>query len=80
MQGVELLAHARGAPSLETRRRWRRHGRICAVEDELWELRPVRITRGAEVFTGQNMRFDTRSGQYELQGRVRAVLPPRQTP
>lgn len=46
MQGVELLAHSRGAPSLETRRRWRRHGRICAVEDELWELRPVRIMCG----------------------------------
>ena len=49
-------------------------------EERLVSDQPVRITRGAEVFTGQNMSFDTRSGQYELQGRVRAVLPPRQTP
>jgi lipopolysaccharide export system protein LptC len=49
-------------------------------EERLVSDQPVRITRGAEVFTGQSMNFDTRSGHYELQGRVRAVLPPRQTP
>ena len=45
--GVPLLALTRAAASLEARRRWRRHGRICAVEDALWELRPVRIMCGS---------------------------------
>lgn len=49
-------------------------------EERLTSERPVRITQGADVFGAQTMNFDVRSGQYELQGRVRAVLPPRQTP
>lgn len=49
-------------------------------EERLTSERPVRITQGADVFSAQTMNFDVRSGQYELQGRVRAVLPPRQTP
>ena len=49
-------------------------------EERLVSDQPVRITRGAEVFTAQSMNFDTRNGHYELQGRVRAVLPPRQIP
>lgn len=49
-------------------------------EERLVSDQPVRITRGVDVFSAQTMNFDTRSGQYELQGRVRAVLPPRQTP
>ncbi len=49
-------------------------------EERLVSDQPVRITRGADVFSAQTLNFDTRSGQYELQGRVRAVLPPRQTP
>jgi lipopolysaccharide export system protein LptC len=49
-------------------------------EERLVSDQAVRITRGADVFSAQSMNFDTRSGQYELQGRVRAVLPPRQTP
>jgi lipopolysaccharide export system protein LptC len=49
-------------------------------EERLVSDQPVRITRGADVFSAQTLNFDTRSGHYELQGRVRAVLPPRQTP
>jgi lipopolysaccharide export system protein LptC len=49
-------------------------------EERLVSDQPVRITRGTDVFSAQTMNFDTRSGQYEMQGSVRAVLPPRQTP
>jgi lipopolysaccharide export system protein LptC len=49
-------------------------------EERLVSDQPVRITRGAEVFTAQSMNFDTRSGHYELQGRVRAMLPLRPNP
>jgi lipopolysaccharide export system protein LptC len=49
-------------------------------EERLVSDQPVRITRGNDVFSAQTMNFDVRSGQYELQGQVRAVLPPRQTP
>lgn len=49
-------------------------------EERLVSDQPMRITRGADVFSAQTMNFDTRSGQYELQGRVRAILPPLQTP
>jgi lipopolysaccharide export system protein LptC len=48
-------------------------------EERLVSDQPVRITRGADLFSAQTMNFDTRNGQYEMQGRVRAVLPPRQT-
>ena len=49
-------------------------------EERLVSDQPVRIMRGSDVFSAQTMNFDVRSGQYELQGQVRAVLPPRQTP
>jgi lipopolysaccharide export system protein LptC len=49
-------------------------------EERLVSDQPVRITRGSDVFSAQTMNFDTRSGQYELQGRVRAVLLPRKSP
>jgi lipopolysaccharide export system protein LptC len=47
-------------------------------EERLVSNRPVRMTRGKDVFTAQGMNFNTRTGQYELEGKVRAVLPPRQ--
>ena len=49
-------------------------------EDRLVSDQPVRIMRETDVFSAQTMNFDVRSGQYELQGQARAVLPPRQTP
>ncbi|WP_295502120.1 LPS export ABC transporter periplasmic protein LptC [Limnohabitans sp. Rim8] len=47
-------------------------------EERLVSNRPVRMTRGKDVFTAQGMNFNTRTGQYELEGKVRAVLPARQ--
>ena len=49
-------------------------------QERLVSDQPVRITRGTDVFSAQTMDFNTRSGQYELQGKVRAFLPPGQTP
>lgn len=49
-------------------------------EERLVSDQSVRITRGTDVFSAQTMNFDVRSGQYELQGQVRAVFPPRQQP
>jgi lipopolysaccharide export system protein LptC len=49
-------------------------------EERLVSDQPVRITRGTHEFSAQTMNLDVRSGHYELQGRVRAVLPPTQTP
>lgn len=49
-------------------------------EERLLSELPIELRRGNEVITAQTLNFDTRSGQYELQGRVRAVLPPRQSP
>jgi lipopolysaccharide export system protein LptC len=53
---------------------------VWTDEERLVSELPVELRRGQEVITAQTLNFDTRSGQYELQGRVRAVLPPRQTP
>jgi lipopolysaccharide export system protein LptC len=49
-------------------------------EERLLSELPVELQRGNQVITAQTLNFDTRNGQYELQGRVRALLPPRQTP
>lgn len=45
-------------------------------EERLLSSLPVRIDRADHVFTGQTMNFDTRSGQYELEGRVKSILAP----
>jgi lipopolysaccharide export system protein LptC len=45
-------------------------------EERLVSSLPVKITRDADVFTAQSMDFDTRSGQYELQGQVKSILAP----
>ncbi len=47
-------------------------------EERLVSDQPVRINRGRDVFHARSMNFDTRSGQYDLQGGVQAVLRPRQ--
>ncbi|MEY3611307.1 MAG: hypothetical protein RJB14_1029 [Pseudomonadota bacterium] len=49
-------------------------------QERLVSDQPVRITRGADVISAQTLNFDTRSGHYELQGRVRAVLSARPAP
>lgn len=52
--------------------------RLTAIinEDRLVSELPVEITRERDVFTSNTMDFNTRSGQYLLQGRVRAVISP----
>lgn len=47
-------------------------------EERLLSSLPVRIDRADHVFTGQTMNFDTRSGQYELEGQVKSILAPSQ--
>ena len=37
---------------------------------------PVEIVRGGDVFSAQSMDFDTRNGQYALQGQVKSILAP----
>jgi lipopolysaccharide export system protein LptC len=39
---------------------------------------PVEILRDRDRFTASGLDFDTRSGQYRLEGRVRGVLQPRE--
>lgn len=52
--------------------------RLTAIvqEDRLVSSLPVEITRNRDVFTSNTMDFNTRTGQYLLQGRVRSVLAP----
>ncbi len=46
-------------------------------EDRLRADQPVELRRGVDVFTGDRMRYDDRSGVAELTGRVRGVLQAR---
>jgi lipopolysaccharide export system protein LptC len=45
-------------------------------EDRLVSNTPVEIVRGGDVVTAQSMDFDTRNGQYKLQGQVKSTLAP----
>ena len=47
-------------------------------EDRLVSALPVEITRDRDVFTSETMDFNTRTGQYVLQGRVRSIIAPTQ--
>jgi lipopolysaccharide export system protein LptC len=38
---------------------------------------PVQITRDRDVFTAETMNFNSSTGEYELQGRVRGNLAPK---
>ena len=46
-------------------------------EDRLRADQPVELRRGVDVFTGERMTYDDRSGVAELTGRVHGVLQPR---
>jgi len=46
-------------------------------EERLLSSDPVRITRGHDVFTAQTMNFNSKTGEYLLQGRVHGMLPPK---
>jgi hypothetical protein len=39
----------------------------------------VRITRDRDVFTANTMNFNSNTGEYVLQGRVRGTLAPKLT-
>ena len=43
-------------------------------EDRLVSSDPIRITRGQDIFTAESLDFNSNTGQYQLQGRVRGTL------
>ncbi len=53
--------------------------RLVALQEQerLLSDDPVEILRGADRFTAQGMAFDTRTGLYQLTGRVQGVLQPK---
>jgi lipopolysaccharide export system protein LptC len=46
-------------------------------KEELKSSQPVRIERAKDVFTGNTLDFNAKTGEYQLQGEVRAQLAPR---
>ncbi len=46
-------------------------------EERLLSADPVKITRDQDVFTAQTLDFNSRSGEYQLAGRVRGTLAPK---
>ena len=46
-------------------------------EERLLASDPVRITRERDVFTAQTLNFNSKTGEYLLEGRVRGMLAPR---
>lgn len=56
------------------------HGeRLLALpkEERLLSADPVRITRERDVFTAQTLNFNSKTGEYLLEGRVRGMLAPK---
>lgn len=49
-------------------------------EDKIVSDDPVRIIRGRDVFTANSMSFNSNTGEYALQGRVRGSLVPKTAP
>ena len=56
-----------------------RGARLVALpdEDRLVSSDPVHITRDRDVFTAETMDFNSNTGEYLLQGRVRGILAPK---
>ena len=72
------IRHAMGdRPQLELRGE---ELRILPDEDQLLSDLPVQITRDRDVFTGNTMDFNSNTGEYLLQGRVRGILAPKPKP
>jgi lipopolysaccharide export system protein LptC len=46
-------------------------------EEKLLSSDPVEITRDKDVFNALTMNFNSKSGEYLLDGRVRGVLAPK---
>lgn len=53
------------------------HLHAFTEEERVRSDQPVELRRGVDVFTGDRMHYDDRSGVAELSGRVRGVLQPR---
>jgi lipopolysaccharide export system protein LptC len=49
-------------------------------EDRLVSSDPVHITRDRDVYTAETMNFNSNTGEYVLQGRVRGTLMPKTKP
>lgn len=77
---VTLIGEAQAIrPALGELPRLELHGeRLLALveEHQLLSSDPVKIIRDQDVFTGNSMNFNSDSGAYILQGRVRGVLAP----
>lgn len=72
----DVLA-VRAADSLGPRMTLKGQALTALLEEErLVSSIPVEIVRGGDVFTGQSMDFDTRNGQYAMQGQVKSILTP----
>jgi lipopolysaccharide export system protein LptC len=46
-------------------------------EDRVVSSDPVQITRDTDVFNAESMNFNSNTGEYLLQGRVRGMLMPK---
>lgn len=46
-------------------------------QERLLSSDPVRITRDRDVFTAQTLNFNSQTGEYLLEGRVRGILAPK---
>lgn len=81
---ITLLGRAQAVHQPQaTRPQIELHGeRLVALpdEDRLMSNDPVRITRGLDVFTANSMSFNSNTGEYALQGRVRGTLVPKTAP
>lgn len=75
---AQAIRHALGT----TARVELRGERLLALpdEDRLISTDPVRITRDQDVFTAQTLDFNSNTGEYQLQGRVRGTLMPKAKP
>jgi len=74
---AQTIQHAQeNRPQIELRGE-----RLVALPDEDRVLSddPVHITRGRDVFTANTMNFNSNTGEYVLQGRVRGTLMPTTT-
>jgi lipopolysaccharide export system protein LptC len=56
-----------------------RGDRLLALpkQERLLSSDPVRITRDRDVFTAQTLNFNSQTGEYLLEGRVRGMLAPK---
>ncbi|PIT76955.1 LPS export ABC transporter periplasmic protein LptC [Limnohabitans sp. G3-2] len=78
---ITLLGRAQAIQyARDTRPQIELHGeRLVALpdEDKVVSDDPVRIIRGRDVFTADSMNFNSHSGEYLLQGRVKGSVMPK---